>query len=153
MNETLNPVSATEVGPEVAEAPKPVARKAPPKPVAKSAAKPPKAKPTTNGKAGPKKEPGGLGKNHLLYLKALAKKPLTRKEAWKATGLKDPSTSSTYLGRTDPAVRKADEAKWGYVSLLTMGLVKWEEQDIDGKDVVRFSLTAKGKKALEDAKK
>ena len=132
------------------------------KPRPKTTKKAPKYKKTPKAKKATKKpvkkerdprEKKLMGKNHILYLSVLTRKPLTRKQAFEATGLKDPSTSSTYLGRTDPDVRAADEKKWGYTSLQTLGFVKAQIDDMDGKDVITFSLTAAGRKALEDAKK
>lgn len=86
-----------------------------------------------------------LGKPHVKVLSALAKKNgLTRAEISATTEITSGFTS--LLGHLDPAKREEG-------SLSAKGYIKPEIQDEEGKNVVRWSITASGKKALEAALK
>jgi len=110
-------------------------------PKKKAAAK----KTTTKKKAAAKKvatnsSGSKLGKPLMAILEVLKKgKSLTRSEISAATGIKSGFTS--YLGQTDPEKREEG-------SLLARKLIKIEKHDRDGKDVLVYSITATGKKAI-----
>lgn len=79
-----------------------------------------------------------------------AGKPMTRQQIIAKTEL-DSAWMGTWIGSPVLEVRKASDAKY-CVSLVTLGLVKVEVQDVDGKDLIVQSITAKGREALKKAK-
>lgn len=99
-------------------------------------------KATTNGAA----KKTGLGKPLAAVLEALgkAKSPLTRAEISEKTGIGSGFTS--ILGHVNPEAREPQ-------SLAARGYIRPEKRDEAGKDVIRWSITAAGRKALEAAKK
>lgn len=86
-----------------------------------------------------------LRKPQYRILKALAKssKPLTRGQISEKAPV-DVASCVEYMGSPDATIRKANDAKH-FPSLITLGLVKQEIEDRDGRDVVVYSITAKGK--------
>lgn len=132
-------------------------------PKAKAAAKPTKSKgdkgkpetdgktpkaakpaPESNGKA-PVKD-GGIKGPRLRILQAVAKagRGLTRGEISEATGIGSGFTS--LLGHLE-----ADRREEG--SLSKLGFLSPKADDVDGKQVVVWNLTAAGRKAMEKASK
>ncbi len=110
------------------------------------------AKATKTVKAEPKKVEG-LRKPQIRLLEALKKagKPLSRAQAAEKAEV-DQAACVEYIGSSNPEIRKSNDAKH-FPSLISLGLVKHEQHDIDGKDVVVYSITAKGKEKLEKAAK
>lgn len=120
---------------------KPAAPKASPK---KS---PAAAAPTEGGTPGAKKK-DGLRNPQIRILQCLAKldKAMTRAELSEKAPV-DVATCVEYLGSHDPDKRAANDAKH-FPSLLTLGYVKLEEHDVDGKNVRMYAITANGRKAV-----
>lgn len=118
------------------------------KTTAKTEAKASTAKKSTPAPAA-KKE--GLRAPQVRILKALAKagKPLPRKTIAEKAPV-DQAACVEYLGSHDDSIRKANDVKH-FPSLVTLGLVKCEIQDVDGRDVVVYSVTAKGRDAAKKA--
>ncbi len=117
---------------------KKTAKKAPPKTTAK--------KKTTKKTTTKREKKDGLRKPQIRILKALAKtkKPLTRAQiATKAPV--DVATCVEYIGSPNLDIRKANDQR-KFPSLVSLGFVKQELHDIDGKDKVVHSLTAAGRK-------
>jgi hypothetical protein len=112
------------------------------------------AKKTTKKKAAAKQEKkapakkDGLRKPQVRVLKALgkSKKPLSRAAVADKAPV-DRACCVEYIGSPDADVRKRNDKK-KFPSLVTLGLVKQEQHDIDGKDTIVHSLTSKGRKAL-----
>lgn len=115
------------------------------KTVAKTAQKA-DAKASTSGKP-------GLRKPQYRILKCLAKspKPLTRAQIAEKAPV-DQAACVEYIGSHDGDIRKANDAKH-FPSLVSLGLVKHEQHDVDGRDVVVYMITAKGKAVSEKAPK
>jgi hypothetical protein len=125
----------------VSEINKPVkktAKKVAPKKAVKAAAQKP-SPPAQNGA-----DPNRLGKPFRAVLECLMKGPKTRSQISEATGIHSGFTS--LLGHMDPDRREPQ-------SLTARKFIKPEQHDIDGKDVVLYSITATGKKAMERARK
>lgn len=102
---------------------------------------------TTKGKKGAaEKKDRGLGKPAIRILTALskAKAPLTRAEICEAAP-QDPAWIKLWLGFKDGRPGKHD--------LLEPGLVKVEEQDINGRNVLAYKITALGRTELQKALK
>ena len=118
----------------------------------------PKPEPKAEGKEdapAPKKAFGGKKKEGLRgpqerILKAMLKagKGLTRKEIAEQAPV-DPAMCTEYLGSLDEAIRTRNDARY-FPSLLTLGLIKAEQHDVEGKDTIQYSLTATGKKAAAE---
>jgi hypothetical protein len=142
-NETVRDeaASAGSVGVDVQKPTKPAARKPAAKKAPAKAA--PAKKPAANGTA------WVLRKAQVAVLKALTKagRPLSRVQIAEK-GQTDQAFLSTWIGSSDPAVRKANEAKRGVKGLLTLGYVK--DQQMEGEPVT-YSITAAGKSALAKA--
>lgn len=87
----------------------------------------------------------GLRKPQERILKCLAKtaKPLTRAMIAEKAPV-DVAACVEYLGSHDDNTRLANDKKH-FPSLISLGLVKHEQHDIDNKDVVVYLITAKGK--------
>ena len=140
MSEVTN--NEVQTAAPVKKAAKKAVKKAAPKKVAKAATK--KTAKKTEAKAAPVKkvaDPNRLGKPQVLILQTLAKKDgLTRTEISTKTGINSGFTS--LLGHLDPAQREPQ-------SLAARGFIKIEQHDRDGKNVILFSITASGRKALE----
>lgn len=120
------------------------------------AAKHPGKKGGGGGKGGTKKKGkatnnGQLRKPQLRILNCLASgKALTRIQISKSAPV-DNAMCTTYIGSNNPEVR--DRCDKTTISLLTRKYVKVEQHDVNGKDVVVYSITALGKKSLGAAKK
>lgn len=114
---------------------------------ATKAAATPKAE--TNGRA----RKDGLRKAQIRILQLLSKasNPLTRPEIAKKAPC-DLANCTELIGSHNDDVRKANDAKH-FPSLRSLGFVRVEVHDIDGKDVFHHSITATGRKALEKALK
>lgn len=87
----------------------------------------------------------GLRKPQVRILKALAKasKPLTRAAIAEKASV-DAAGCVEWIGSADEATRKTNDAKH-FPSLVTLGLLRQERHDADGRDVVLYTVTAKGK--------
>lgn len=143
---------------------KPLARK--PKAVAPKAeapaAKPAKAvKPAKAKKADkkteetPKPEKGvgrvkkeGLRIPQVRILEAVSKAAdgLTRSQI--STNAKVDPAMQHYLGPVDPARVESQAVKEGFPSLLSLKYLKQSKQDVDGKDVILYTITKAGQNAL-----
>lgn len=135
---------AVKAAPEKApaKAVKKATKKAPAAP--KAAEKSTKKAPAPAEKKEEKKEPGGLRKPQIRILQALAKRDgLDRNEVAELAPC-DVATLVEYLGSHDPARRAANDAKH-FPSLLTLGLITAKKEDADGRDKIRYYLTAKGR--------
>lgn len=140
-------VPATPAASPAPAKPAPAPRKAPaPKTPAKPAPKKAPAKAAPKASANGKHDKGGLRKPQVVVLKTLAKatKPLTRVEI-ATKGNTDQAFLSTWIGSSDPAVRKANEAKRGVKGLLTLGYVKDSREE---GEPVKYTITAAGRKAV-----
>jgi hypothetical protein len=88
---------------------------------------------------------GSLRKPQVRILQCLFKagKELTRAQiAVKAPV--DPAGCVEWIGSHDPDKRAANDVKH-FPSLVTLDFIKQEQHDVDGKDVIVYLLTAKGK--------
>lgn len=104
----------------------------------------------TGGKKTAKKK-DGLRKPQVRILSALSasKKALSRQQiAVKAPV--DAAACVEYIGSHDPVKREANDKKH-FPSLISLGLVKAEQHDVEGRDTVVYSITAKGKTAVKNA--
>ena len=119
-------------------------KKATPK---KATAKKVSAKKAPAKKAAAQK-PSGLRKPQVTILEYLAKqkKARTRKEISDGADV-DYAMLNSYIGAHNPDVRKANDAK-NFKSLRTLGYVKVDEEDRDGRDTIVHTITAKGRKAI-----
>lgn len=92
-----------------------------------------------------------LGKPLYRILKVLSKTPkgLTRNQISDKAPV-DLAFLSTYIGAHDAAVRKANEEKRGVKGLITLGMVKGEQQE-DGS--VIYTITDKGRAEAKNAPK
>lgn len=134
-----------------AKASKPAPKKAAVKKVAKPAPKAaPKAAPKS--KAAPTKTSTDLRKPQIRILACLSKnsKPLSRAAIAEKAPV-DVASCVEYLGSHDKETRLANDKKH-FPSLVTRGYVSHEEIDQDGRDVVVYSITAKGRDAYAKAK-
>lgn len=88
----------------------------------------------------------GLGAPAIRILTALskAKGKMTRAEICEK-GTIDPAWAKKWLGFKD--------GREGTHDLVKPGYIKVEQQEIDGRDVLTYSITAKGRQALEKAVK
>lgn len=108
----------------------------------------PKKKPAASTKAKAKSE---LRKPQVRILAVLVKgKPLTRAQIAEKAPV-DNAMCTSYIGSLDETVRKKTD-KAVMMSLLSLGFVSHKQYDKDGKDVVEYSITASGRKALDAAK-
>lgn len=110
-----------------------------------------KKAPTPRKKAEKKDKPKSeLRAPQIRILKALkGGKTLTRAQIASKAPV-DVATCVEYLGSPDPAIREKNDKKH-FPSLVSLGLVRQEQHDIDNRDVMMYSITAKGTKALEKA--
>lgn len=127
-------------------------------PAAKTTPAPKEKKPVAAKKeeaapAAPNKKNTGLRKPQVRILATLVKvgKALSRKEIAEKAEV-DAAWLTSWIGSTNPEVRTANDAK-EFPSLITLGFVKQEKTDVDGKDVICYAISAKGKAALEKAEK
>jgi PAB1-binding protein PBP1 len=97
-----------------------------------------------NGKTGaPKKE--GLRVPQVRILQALSdEKARTKKQIVKDSGV-DLAYCTEWIGSNNPDIRAKNDAKH-FPSLITLGYVRAEKMDVDGKDVFVYEITSKGKK-------
>ena len=88
----------------------------------------------------------GLRKPQLRILQALvtSRKALTRQQI-AAKAPVDAAATTEYIGSLDPQTREANDLKH-FPSLISLKALKVEQHDVKGKDVIVFSITAKGKK-------
>jgi hypothetical protein len=127
------------------------------KPIAKKMAKSPKSAKKTNGK--PSKRKGREKKaglrlfqvRALLALKKMGDKG-TAKDIANVARI-TPQTLGVGLGPFDDRARKARDKKFGYPCLLTLGLVSASFEDVKGREVLLYKLTAKGRKVAENVDK
>lgn len=108
-------------------------------------------KPATKKTADSNGKASGLRAPQVRILKALVKagKPMTRSQISEKAPV-DQAACVEYIGSHNPDVRLANDAKH-FPSLVTLGYVKAEMHDVDGRDVVQYTVTAKGAKAAEKA--
>ncbi len=107
--------------------------------------KAPRKKAVKKAPAAKREKKDGLRKPQVRILKALAKsgKPLTRAQIAEKASC-DVAGMVEWIGSADPEVRTANDKKH-FPSLVSLGLVKQEQHDVDGRDVVVYAVTAKGK--------
>ena len=98
-----------------------------------------------------KKEDTTLRRPQVRILAALAKdkRAMTRQQLADKASV-DYAGCVEYLGSYDPTKRKANDKKH-FPSLVSLGHVKAEQHDVDGRVVVVYSITPKGKTALKNA--
>lgn len=128
----INPEPPKKKKPKPAQAAKKQAKKTPAKskPVKSSAHEKP-----------PKNE---LRKGQIKILKALSKKDnQTRPQLVKSASV-DSASVTGFIGPIDPEKRRYNDEKY-FPTLITLGLVKAEQHDVDGKDTIYYKITAKGK--------
>lgn len=101
----------------------------------------------SKGRGAPRKT--GLRKRQVEIL-AILSDGVTRSRAELDAHFQNGNTSD-YLGRDNPERRARDDMN--FPSLVTLGHVKAEQHDVEGKDVMLFSITASGRKALAGAAK
>lgn len=95
------------------------------------------------------KTKSGLPKPQQRILDAMkGGRPMTRATISDKAGVES-SSLSAWLGRLDPAKRKVNEKKDDYKSLLTLGFISASKEDVEGRDVVVFKITTRGKKNAE----
>lgn len=95
----------------------------------------------------PREKKDGLRKPQLRILAALAKRDnLTRAQIAEKAPV-DVATCVEYIGSHDDAIRLANDEKH-FPSLLTLGLVKAKQVDVEGRNVIQYSITAKGRTAV-----
>jgi len=104
------------------------------------------------GKGGTKKkEVGGLRRPQLRILSILAKgKSLTRSQIAEKAPV-DNAMCTTYIGSNNPDIRKKTDKN--VVSLLTLKYVRAELPEEEGRDIVLYTITALGKKTLNNSEK
>lgn len=95
----------------------------------------------------PREKKEGLRTPQIRILKAMTKvsKPLTRKQISEKASV-DAAMLNSYIGAHDLAVRQKNDKN--YPSLLTLGYVKGEVMDVDGRDTHVYTITANGKKQV-----
>lgn len=129
----------------------------------KTAPAAPAAAPTKTKRTAPAESSNGNGSGsrsgelrkpmvRILACLAKARSPMARKEISEKAPCDLPFLTN-YLGNYDSEQRAANEEKRGFKSLLTLGYVKQEQHDVDGRDVMMYEITANGRKALERANK
>jgi hypothetical protein len=132
--------TAKKAAPAAKKSPKKADKKVPAKKAAKASpapkAKAEKKEPKANGKAS-----GGLGKPRTAILETLSKYQdgLTRNQISEKTGINSGFTS--LLGHIEADKREDN-------SLAKEGYIKIQVQDIDGKNVTLYVITAKGRKSV-----
>lgn len=98
------------------------------------------AKPSANGHS------DGLRKPQVRILKALSRNTRGLTRAQIAEKAEVPVAMTDWVGPTDSKEINACDKKYGFKSLLSLGLIKIEQDDVNGKDVFKFFITAKGAK-------
>lgn len=150
-NETQTAPVETKAAPKrVAKkkASKKVAKKTPAaKKTAKAAAK---KKPTKKASSkAPVKKVEGLRKPQVRILEFLSKcKGGQDRKTIAAKAPVDYATLTEYVGSANPEKRAENDTKH-FPSLITLKYVKVEKEDVDGKDVLLFSITALGRKKVK----
>jgi hypothetical protein len=109
-----------------------------------------KPKPEHKPKGTPRpKENGGLHAAQVRVLQYLRRGvSATRKQISEGAKVDNPFLT-TWIGSTDEEARIANEEKRGIKSLIGLGLVEWDVEDIDGRDITVYRITPEGKKAVE----
>jgi DNA-binding MarR family transcriptional regulator len=111
-----------------------------------------KGKAAKSTKAAAKGAKSDLRKAQVRIIQTLAKsKALTRAEL-SAKAVVDSASLTEYVGSLYDDVRVANDRKH-FTSLLSRKLVKAEQHDVDGRDVVYFSVTSAGKKMANNLPK
>jgi len=96
----------------------------------------------------PKAKKDGLRKAQIRILKALVgQSPLSRSELAEAAEV-DSAGCVEWIGAHDDEKRLANDVKH-FPSLITLGFVKAQLRDVDGKNVIQYHITATGKKTAE----
>jgi hypothetical protein len=90
----------------------------------------------------------GLRKPQVEILKALKGGNSMTRPQLAAKSKVDISGFTGLIGSYDDEKRKHNDANWGYTCLITLGYVRLEIRDVEGKDTPMYSITAKGKAAL-----
>lgn len=171
VNTTAATVETTPTTAEVAQTAEPKAKKAPKakKTTEKAPESPKPEAPKTKGKGkGSKKDETPKAPETKPEEKAPESKPRGKKEGLRKAQVRilqfllktgkaenrntisagapcDLANCTELLGSHDPEKRAANDVRY-FPSLLSLGFVKAEQHDVDGKDVVQYSLTANGRK-------
>jgi hypothetical protein len=147
-------VAKVKKAPAKPAAKKPVAKKPVAKaPAKKAAPKAKAAKPVAKkpAKAKTEKAPRDksvLSKPQIRILQCLAKgKALSRKQISEKAPV-DNALCTSYIGAIDPEILARPEHAF---SLINRKFVRAEQHDVDGKDVILYTITASGKVALSKA--
>jgi hypothetical protein len=74
----------------------------------------------------------------------------SRREIQEASGVSAASCTE-FIGSPDDDMRKANDERYGFKSLVTLGYVSQERTDVDGKDVMLATITKLGRQALTAA--
>ena len=111
------------------------AKKAPAKKAAKKAA---------SKESAPRSKKDGLRAGQVRILKALSKKDLMGRVEIAQKAPVDVANCVELIGSHDEDKRAANDVKH-YPSLITLGFVKPEQHDVNGKDTILYRITAKGK--------
>lgn len=92
----------------------------------------------------------GLRGPQIRILQTLARnsRPLSRKQIAEKAGV-DPTKIGDYAGPRPDSQSFETAEKWPFPDLHTAKLVRVEQHDIDGRDVLCYTITAAGRKALE----
>lgn len=108
----------------------------------------PKTESTPKGKPAAETKTNGLRKPQIRILLCLNKsaKPLTRSQLAEKAPV-DAASCVEYLGSHDADIRKANDTKH-FPSLLSLGYVKIEEEEQDGRSIMVYSISANGRKIL-----
>jgi hypothetical protein len=85
----------------------------------------------------------------ILICLSKSARPMTRKEIADKTPC-DISFMTSWLGSNDPEKRAANDIRKGYTSLISLGYIKSEDVEVDGRKVVVYSATAKGRQVAKN---
>lgn len=122
----------------------PVVKKNVKKPVKKVTEKPVPKKAVKSAPEKVKRVKGGLRAGQIRILKLLAKKDLLTRTVISEKAPVDVANCVELIGSHDEDKRAANDEKH-YPSLITLGLVKPEQHDVNGRDTILYRITAKGK--------
>ena len=111
---------------------------------AKAATKKVPAKKAAKKESAPRAKKDGLRAGQVRILKALVKKDLMGRVEIAQKAPVDVANCVELIGSHDEDKRAANDVKH-YPSLITLGFVKPEQHDVEGKDTILYRITAKGK--------
>lgn len=138
---TPKPEKKEEPAPEPTPSPKKTAAK---KSAPKKAAPKPEAKKSAPKKVESVRKRGGLRAGQIRILRLLAKKDLLNRKQIAEKAPVDVFNCVELIGSHDEQKRLANDEKH-YPSLVSLGLVKPEIHDVEGRDKILYRITAKGK--------